>query len=50
MNMGTLVGSYAHIAAMLDELAAIPGMGGVMLTFDEFVTGTETVRHAHPAA
>jgi pyrimidine oxygenase len=42
LNMGTLVGSYAHVAAMLDELAAIPGMGGVMLTFDEFIGGTET--------
>jgi pyrimidine oxygenase len=41
LNMGTLVGSYAHVAAMLDELAAVPGLGGVMLTFDEFVTGTE---------
>ena len=41
LNMGTLVGSYAHIAAMLDELAVIPGLGGVMLTFDEFVSGTE---------
>ena len=41
LNMGTLVGSYAHIAAMLDDLAAIPGLGGVMLTFDEFVSGIE---------
>ena len=41
LNMGTLVGSYGHVAAMLDELAAIPGLGGVMLTFDEFISGTE---------
>ncbi|MDR3538742.1 MAG: pyrimidine utilization protein A [Acetobacteraceae bacterium] len=40
-NMGTLVGSYAHVAAMLDEMADIPGLGGVMLTFDDFVSGTE---------
>jgi pyrimidine oxygenase len=27
---------------MLDEVAAIPGLAGVLLTFDEFVSGTET--------
>jgi pyrimidine oxygenase len=42
LNMGTLVGSYAHVAAMLDEMADIPGLQGVMLTFDEFVIGVET--------
>ena len=26
---------------MLDEVAAIPGLAGVLLTFDEFVSGTE---------
>ena len=41
LNMGTLVGSYASVAAMLDEMATIPGLGGVMLTFDEFISGTE---------
>jgi pyrimidine oxygenase len=41
LNMGTLVGSHAHIAAMLDEMAGIPGLGGVMLTFDDFVAGVE---------
>lgn len=41
LNMGTLVGSYARIAAMLDEIAAVPGTGGVMLTFDDFVGGIE---------
>ena len=41
LNMGTLVGSFAHVAAMLDELAAVPGLGGVLLTFDEFISGTE---------
>lgn len=41
LNMGTLVGSYEHIAEMLDEMAGIPGLGGVMLTFDEFVSGVE---------
>jgi pyrimidine oxygenase len=42
LNMGTLVGSYARIASMLDEMAGIPGLGGVLLTFDEFVGGVET--------
>ena len=32
-NMGTLVGSYAKVAALLDELAEVPGTKGVMLTF-----------------
>lgn len=38
---GVLVGSYASIARMLDELAAVPGVQGVMLTFDDFVIGME---------
>jgi pyrimidine oxygenase len=41
INMGTLVGSYATVAAMLDEIAAVPGTGGVLLTFDDFVKGVE---------
>ena len=41
LNMGTLVGSHAAVARMLDELATVPGLGGVMLTFDDFVEGTE---------
>ncbi len=41
INMGTLVGSYGKIAAMLDEVAAVPGTGGVLLTFDDFVRGIE---------
>ncbi|SDC64522.1 pyrimidine oxygenase [Sphingomonas sp. YR710] len=42
LNMGTLVGSYASIAHMLDEMATVPGTGGVLLTFDDFVEGVET--------
>jgi pyrimidine oxygenase len=38
---GVLVGSFASIARMLDELAAVPGVEGVMLNFDEFITGME---------
>ena len=41
VNQGVLVGSYASVARMLDELAAVPGVEGTMLTFDEFVTGME---------
>ena len=26
---------------MMDEIDAIPGLAGVLLTFDEFVSGTE---------
>ena len=40
-NMGTLVGSYASIARMLDEMATVPGTSGALLTFDDFVQGIE---------
>ncbi|MBV9824161.1 MAG: pyrimidine utilization protein A [Alphaproteobacteria bacterium] len=40
-NMGTLVGSYARVAAMLDEAATMPGVKGIMLTFDDFIQGME---------
>ena len=36
LNMGTLVGSYANVARMLDEIATVPGAEGVLLTFDDF--------------
>lgn len=41
INMGTLVGSYASVARMLDEIDTVPGAGGVLLTFDDFVEGIE---------
>jgi len=41
LNMGTLVGSYANVARMLDEVATVPGAEGVLLTFDDFVKGVE---------
>ncbi|WP_110687173.1 pyrimidine utilization protein A [Salinicola aestuarinus] len=41
INMGTLVGSYPKVARMLDEIDAVKGVAGVMLTFDDFVTGLE---------
>jgi pyrimidine oxygenase len=40
-NMGTIVGSYATVAKLLDEAAAVPGTKGLMLTFDDFVVGIE---------
>lgn len=40
-NMGTLVGSHATIASMLDEVATMPGVKGIMLTFDDFILGME---------
>jgi pyrimidine oxygenase len=40
-SQGVLIGSYAHVAAMLDEMAAVPGVEGVMMTFDDFVIGME---------
>ncbi|MGC1330485.1 MAG: pyrimidine utilization protein A, partial [Pseudomonas sp.] len=36
-----LVGSWASVARMLDEVASVPGTQGVMLTFDDFVQGVE---------
>ena len=40
-NMGTIVGSYASVARMLDEVDTVPGVKGVMLTFDDFITGMD---------
>ena len=41
LNMGTVVGSYATAAKMLDELSTVEGLAGVMLTFDDFIIGME---------
>jgi pyrimidine oxygenase len=40
-NMGTLVGSYASVAGMLDECATVPATKGIMLVFDDFLIGME---------
>jgi pyrimidine oxygenase len=40
-NMGTLIGSYATVARLLDEAASVPGTKGIMLTFDDFLIGLE---------
>jgi pyrimidine oxygenase len=48
-NMGTLVGSYAKIAGMLDEIAQVPGTKGIMLTFDDFLIGLDQFgKHIQP--
>ncbi|MCK8785085.1 pyrimidine utilization protein A [Roseomonas sp. NAR14] len=48
-NQGVLVGSYASVARMLDEMAEIPGLRGVMLTFDDFIEGMDKFgRHIQP--
>jgi pyrimidine oxygenase len=48
-NMGTLVGSYAHVASMLDEIAAMEGVRGVLLTFDDFLEGVQKFgEHVQP--
>ena len=39
INMGTLVGGYASVARMLDEMSEVPNTGGVLLTFDDFLEG-----------
>jgi pyrimidine oxygenase len=41
-NMGTIVGSYATCAKLLDEAATMPGVKGLMLTFDDFLKGMDT--------
>ncbi|KAF7275477.1 hypothetical protein GWI33_011679, partial [Rhynchophorus ferrugineus] len=41
INMGTLVGSYEKVAAMLDEIAEVKGTDGILLTFDDFIQGVD---------
>lgn len=40
-GMLKLVGSYASVARMLDEVAAAPGVAGILMTFDDFVIGMQ---------
>lgn len=40
-NMGTIVGSYATCARLLDQAATMPGVKGLMLTFDDFLEGMD---------
>ena len=41
LNIGTLVGSYATVARLMDEIAEVKGAKGVMLTFDDFLVGLD---------
>ena len=48
-NMGTLVGSYATVAGLLDEVAGVRGVKGIMLTFDDFLEGLDAFgKHVQP--
>jgi pyrimidine oxygenase len=48
-NMGTVVGSFATVAKLLDKLATVEGVAGVMLTFDDFIIGLENFgQHIQP--
>ncbi|GAA4928846.1 pyrimidine oxygenase [Actinomycetospora succinea] len=38
-NMATLVGSYETVARQIDEVAKMPGVQGMMFTFDDFEKG-----------
>ena len=49
-NMGTLVGSYATVARLLDECATVPATKGIMLDLRRLPDRPGTVRPAHPAA
>ena len=41
LNIGTLVGSFATVARLMDEIAEVKGAAGVMLTFDDFLVGLD---------
>jgi pyrimidine oxygenase len=48
-TMGTLIGSYANIARMLDEMATVTATKGIMMVFDDFVAGVEQFgQHIQP--
>ncbi|CQH26752.1 TPA: pyrimidine utilization protein A [Yersinia enterocolitica] len=49
INMGTLVGSYANVAKMMDDIATVPGTEGILLTFDDFLSGIDNFgQHIQP--
>lgn len=41
INMGTLVGAFETVARMLDDVMTVPGVGGVLLVFDDFLKGLD---------
>jgi pyrimidine oxygenase len=40
-DMAKVIGSYETVAATLDKIASIPGVKGMMLTFDDFLHGVD---------
>jgi len=43
------IGSYETVARLLDQMAETPGLGGIMLTFDDFIVGMEQFgQHIQP--
>lgn len=49
LNIGTLVGSYATVAKLMDEIDEIDGAAGVLLTFDDFLEGMDAFgQHIQP--
>jgi pyrimidine oxygenase len=49
MHFGTLIGSYASIARMLDEASTVPGTAGVMMIFDDWMRSMDNFgRHVQP--
>jgi len=47
--MPRLIGSYETVARLLDETAQISGLRGVMLTFDDFLSGMDQFgKHIQP--
>lgn len=41
LNQATFIGSYEKVAGMLDEVAELPKIKGIMLTFDDFLVGLD---------
>jgi len=41
LNMACVVGSYENVARTLDEMAEVPGTGGLMFVFDDWFRGIE---------
>jgi pyrimidine oxygenase len=38
LNIGRLIGSYANVARMLDEMGDVPGTSGLMLILEDYRT------------
>ncbi len=48
-GMLKLIGSYATVARLLDEVSETPGVAGVLMTFDDFIIGMEQFgQHIQP--